>query len=87
MTTRKQYTKESKLAAIGLVVDQGLTIAEAAGNLEMNADMLRRWIKENQADNNDQVFRGNGKLTQNSEHPPILPVVLRLNCHQQCMMT
>lgn len=87
MTTRKQYTKESKLVAIGLVVDPGLTIAETAGNLAMNANMLRRWIKENQADNNDQAFRGNGKLTQNSEHPPILSAVLRLNCHQQFMMT
>jgi len=25
--------------------------------------MLGRWIKENRADNNDQAFRGNGKLT------------------------
>lgn len=36
MVTRKQCTKEFKLDAIGLVLDQGLTIAEAARSLEIN---------------------------------------------------
>jgi len=63
METRKQYTKEFKLDAISLVLDQGLTIAEAARSLEIRANMLGRWIKENEADNNGQAFRGNGKLT------------------------
>jgi len=63
MLKRKQYTKEFKLDAISLVVDQGLTIVEAARSLEINAGMLGRWIKESQAANNGQAFRGNGKLT------------------------
>ena len=67
METRKQYTKEFKLDAISLVLDQGLTIAEAARSLEIRANMLGRWIKENQADNNGQAFRGNGKLTPEQE--------------------
>lgn len=67
METRKQYTKEFKLDAISLVVDQGLTIAEAARRLEIRANMLGRWIKENQTDNNGQAFRGNGKLTPDQE--------------------
>jgi len=67
MEPRKQYTKEFKLDAISLVVDQGLTIAEAARSLEIRANMLGRWIKENQADNNGQAFRGNGKLTPDQE--------------------
>jgi transposase len=29
--------------------------------------MLRRWIKEYQADNDGQAFRGNGKLTPEQE--------------------
>jgi transposase len=29
--------------------------------------MLGRWIKENEADNNGQAFRGNGKLTPDQE--------------------
>jgi len=68
MESRKQYTKEFKLDAISLVLDQGLTIAEAARSLEIRANMLGRWIKENQsADNNSQAFRGNGKLTPEQE--------------------
>ena len=48
-------------------MDQGLTIAEAARSLEIRANMLGRWIKENEADNNGQAFRGNGKLTPDQE--------------------
>ncbi len=42
METRKQYTKEFKLDAISLVVDQGLTIAGAARSVEIRAHMLER---------------------------------------------
>lgn len=67
MVLRKQYSKEFKLDAISLVLDQGYTIAEAARSLEIRANMLGRWIKEHQADDNGQSFRGNGKLTPEQE--------------------
>ncbi len=67
MEARKQYTKEFKLDAISLVLDQGFTIAEAARSLGIRVNILGRWIKENQADNNGQAFRGNGKLTPELE--------------------
>lgn len=67
MEARKQYTKEFKLDAISLVLDQGFTIAEAARSLGIRVNILGRWIKENQADNNGQAFRGNGKLTPEQE--------------------
>ena len=67
MVTRKQYTKEFKLDAISLVLDQGFTIAEAARSLEINANMLRRWIKEFQTGDDGQTFRGNGKLRPEQE--------------------
>lgn len=67
METRKQYTKEFKLDAISLVLDQGFTIAEAARSLGIRANMLGRWVRESQADNNGQAFRGNGKLTPEQE--------------------
>ena len=35
--------------------------------VEIRANMLGRWIKENEADNNGQAFRGNGKLTPDQE--------------------
>ena len=62
MTVRKKYSKEFKLDAISLVLEQGYSQAEAARNLSINAKMLSRWLKEQQADEG-QAFRGNGKLT------------------------
>ena len=67
MVVRKQYSKEFKLDAISLVLDQGYSIAEAARSLEIRANMLGRWIKELQADDDGQSFRGNGKLTPEQE--------------------
>jgi len=66
MTTRKRYSKEFKLDAVALVVEQNYSQAEAARNLGVSAQMLGRWVKE--ADNDDgQAFRGNGKLTPEQE--------------------
>jgi len=62
MTTRKQYSKEFKLDAISLVLEQGYSRAEAARSLEINANMLGRWLREHEAPE-VQAFRGNGKLT------------------------
>ncbi len=46
---------------------QGYTRIEAARSLEINANMLGRWIKEHQADESGQAFRGNGKLNPEQE--------------------
>ena len=66
MTTRKQYTKEFKLDAVRLVTEHGYRVSEAARNLDINATMLRRWVREAQGDQ-AQVFRGNGRLTPEQE--------------------
>jgi transposase len=66
MTKRKKYSKEFKLDAIALVVEQNYSQAEASKNLGVNHNMLGRSIKE--ADNEDgHAFRGNGKLTPEKE--------------------
>lgn len=62
MTTRKKYSKEYKLDAVSLVLDQDYTVTEAAKSLEINRSVLQRWIKEFQSDDG-QAFRGNGKLS------------------------
>lgn len=67
MESRKRYTKEYKLDAISLVLDQGHTTTEVSRSLEINASMLRKWIKEYHADDADHSFRGNGKLTPEQE--------------------
>ena len=60
--TRKKYSKEFKLDAIALVTEQGYSKAEAARSLDINPNMLGRWINELEQQDN-QAFRGNGKLT------------------------
>lgn len=66
MTTRKKYSKEFKLDAVSLVTEQGYKRSEAARSLGINAQMLGRWMKEAGSDD-DQAFRGNGKLTPEQE--------------------
>jgi len=62
MTTRKLYSKEFKLEAISLVLEQEYSKANATHSLEINPNMLGRWIKEH-VSVDGQAFRGNGKLT------------------------
>lgn len=60
--SRKKYTKEFKLDAISLVKEQGYTGAEASRSLGINPNLLSRWIRE-ATENEENSFRGNGKLT------------------------
>ena len=42
----RRYSREFKAEAVGLVVEQGYSVAEAARNLGVNANMLSRWKQE-----------------------------------------
>jgi transposase len=66
MTVRKQYSKEFKLDAISLVLEQGYSRSEAARSLEIKPDLVGRWVREHQGDDG-QAFRGNGKLTDEQQ--------------------
>ena len=66
MAIRNRYTKEFKLDAVSLVIDQDYSRAEAARSLDINANMLGRWVKEHQL-GDGQTFRGNGKLNSEQE--------------------
>ncbi len=66
MKIRKKYSKEFKLDAVGLVIEQDYSIADAARSLGINANMLGRWVKQHRSEEG-QAFRGNGKLTPEQE--------------------
>jgi len=66
MTIRKKYSKEFKLDAISLVIEQGYSRAEAARNLGVSPQMIGRWVRESQEEDG-HAFRGNGKLTPEQE--------------------
>lgn len=42
----RRHSREFKEEAVGLVVEQGYSIAEAARNLGIHANMLSRWKQE-----------------------------------------
>ena len=60
--SRRKYTKEFKEDAVRLVVEEGYASSEAARNLDINANMLRRWVKEYER-SHVQAFRGKGQLS------------------------
>ena len=66
MTKRKKYSKEFKLDAVSLVLEQDYSRTEAARSLGINANMLRRWIQEFESEDGHS-FRGNGKLSPEQE--------------------
>ena len=62
MTQKKKYSKEFKLDAVNLVLEQNYTKSAAAKSLGINPNILGRWVKEFE-DDDGHAFRGNGKLT------------------------
>ncbi len=58
---RKKYSREFKLEAVKMVVEQERTAREVAGNLGVNEAVLHRWKKEFVADG-ELAFPGHGKL-------------------------
>lgn len=63
MAETKRHTKEFKLDAVSLVLEQGHTRTEVAKMLEISSQLVGRWVKEYQQDEDGQAFRGNGRLT------------------------
>jgi transposase len=66
MKERKTCTKAFKLDAVKLVTEQGYKRSEAARNLGIDHDILGRWVREYQ-DEEQEAFRGQGKLTSEGE--------------------
>ena len=60
--TRATYTAEFKLAAVKLVTDQKLSVAEAARRLDVGDNLLRTWKKTFDA-GGDAAFPGHGNPT------------------------
>ena len=57
--SRRQFTKEFKLAAVRRL-EQGVSMAEVARGLEVSPNVLQRWRKEFRAGTGN-AFPGNGK--------------------------
>ena len=63
---RKNYTAEFKREAVRLVTEQGYSMSQAARNLDVNINMLRRWKKQINEQGQD-AFPGKGRLLPEQE--------------------
>lgn len=63
---RKNYTAEFKREAVRLVTEQGYSMSQAARNLDININMLRRWKKQMNEQGHD-AFPGKGRLLPEQE--------------------
>jgi transposase len=58
---RRKFSREFKLEAVNLVRERGVSYAQAARDLDVNVNMLRRWTKEFGSDPK-YAFSGLGQM-------------------------
>jgi transposase len=58
---RRKFSREFKLEAVKLVRDRGVTAAQASRDLDVHANVLRKWVREAETDL-AQAFPGNGQV-------------------------
>lgn len=58
---RRKFSREFKLEAVRLVQDRGVSCAQAARDLDLHVNVLRKWVRERDADP-QQAFPGNGQM-------------------------
>lgn len=57
---RRTFSSEFKLEAIKLVRERGVTISQAARDLGLHVNVLRKWVHDH-AERGEQAFPGRGK--------------------------
>ncbi len=60
MGTRRRFSREYKQEAIRLVTERGVTVAQAARDLGLHVNSLRKWVREHAADP-PHAFPGEGQ--------------------------
>ena len=63
---RKSYSEQFKIDAVKLLTEQGYKIAEAARNLDIHPNILRKW-RDQFSSGSDQAFPGKGHMTSEKE--------------------
>jgi transposase len=58
---RRKFSREFKVEAVKLVVDRGVSAAQAARDLDLHVNVLRKWILEQKA-NPESAFPGHGQM-------------------------
>jgi transposase len=58
---RRRFGREFKLEAVKLVRERGVTVAQAARDLDVHENVLRKWVKDFSADP-QHAFPGPGQM-------------------------
>ena len=58
---RRKFSREFKLEAVRMVRERGVTIAQASRDLDVHANVLRKWVRELAADPG-HAFPGHGQM-------------------------
>lgn len=58
---RRIFSREYKLEAVKLVRERGVTVAQAARDLDIHENVLRKWVRE-YGDDPSQSFPGKGQM-------------------------
>jgi len=58
--TRRRFSREFKLEAVRLVNEQNLPVAQAARDLDLHENVLRKWVKDFR-DDQTHAFPGHGQ--------------------------
>ena len=58
---RRQFTREFKVEAVRLVRDRGVSVAQASRDLDVDENVIRKWVKDFAADP-VQAFPGQGTM-------------------------
>lgn len=60
MERRRTFSREFKLEAVRLVTERGVAVAQAAKDLDVHENVLRKWVRELREEPQEAV-PGNGK--------------------------
>ena len=58
---RRRFSREFKLEAVKLVRERGVSVAQAARDLDLHENLLRKWVKDFAADP-QHAFPGQGLM-------------------------
>ena len=58
---RRRFGREFKLEAVKLVRERGVTVSQAARDLDLHENVLRKWVRELSADP-QHAFPGQGQM-------------------------
>ena len=85
MVTRRKFSREFKLEAAKLVTQRGVSVPQAATDLDVHENVLRKWVRELREEP-QEAFPGNGKQkAQDAEIARLRKEVARLKMERDIL--